>query len=90
MEDASASNHGKETNSFRSKQGNFEYNRVNGISKTGHVGDISPVQLKNLLMEKARKEISNKLRQVQSNAVDKTAMKENGNDFQEVSEKGEK
>ncbi|RDX91219.1 dnaJ, partial [Mucuna pruriens] len=98
MEDASASN-SKETvnrmgvgaNSCRSKQGNFEYNRVNGIDMTGSVGDIPPVGLQNLLMEKARKEIGkNKLREIQSNTVDKTVVKESGNDFQKVNEKGEK
>ncbi|QCD95080.1 uncharacterized protein LOC114181946 [Vigna unguiculata] len=92
-EDASASG-GKEnrmgggTNS--SKQANFEYNRVNGINKADSVGDISPVELRNLLMEKARKEISNKLRENQSNAVDKTLKKESGNNFCKVNDKGEK
>ncbi|TKY45032.1 DnaJ-like subfamily B member 12 [Spatholobus suberectus] len=98
MEDASASNHGKETvnrmgvgtNSCRSKQGNFEYNRVNGVNKTGSMGDMSPVELQSLLMEKARKEISNKLREIQSNTVDKTVAKESGNHFQKVNEKGDK
>ncbi|KAK7380186.1 hypothetical protein VNO78_32667 [Psophocarpus tetragonolobus] len=72
MEDASTSNHGKET--------------ANRMGKQGNLGDISPVELNNLLMEKARKEISNKLKEIQSNAVDKTVVKESGNDFQKVNE----
>ncbi|CAJ1952477.1 unnamed protein product [Sphenostylis stenocarpa] len=93
MEDASASG-GKEnrmgggTNS--SKQANFEYNRVNGTNKTDCVRYVSPDELRNLLMEKARKEISNKLRENQSNVVDKTVVKESGNDLHKVNEKGEK
>ncbi|XP_020227013.1 uncharacterized protein LOC109808423 [Cajanus cajan] len=86
VEEASVSNHGEGTNS--SKKGCFEY-KVNGIKKTGRVGDISPVELRNLLVEKARKEISNKLKEIQSNIVDKTVVKESGNDFQKVIEKGE-
>lgn len=81
MEDASASNHGKGTVNRLAK--------VNGINKTGRVGDISPVELRNLLMEKARKEIINKLRETQSNAVDKTVVKESRNNFQKVNEKDE-
>ncbi|ESW24418.1 hypothetical protein PHAVU_004G129100 [Phaseolus vulgaris] len=88
MEDPSASG-GKE-NRGGSKPANFEYNRVNGINKTDSMGEISPVELRNLLMEKARKEISNKLLGNQSNAVDKTVMKESGDNFYKVNDKGEK
>nr|KYP54719.1 Chaperone protein dnaJ [Cajanus cajan] len=62
---------------------------VEEASVSNHVGDISPVELRNLLVEKARKEISNKLKEIQSNIVDKTVVKESGNDFQKVIEKGE-
>ncbi|KAL2334478.1 hypothetical protein Fmac_015691 [Flemingia macrophylla] len=87
VEDARAGNHGGGTNS--STKVCSEYNRVNGIKKAGRVGDISPVELRNLLVEKARKEISTKLKEFQSNFVDKTVVKEGGNDFQKLNEKGE-
>lgn len=81
-EDASASNHGKEAVN--------QMDRVNGINKTSCMGNISPIELRNILMEKARKEINNKLRESKLNAVDKTVVKESGNVFQKVNEKGEK
>lgn len=57
MEGASVSNHGKGAVGA-SEQGNFEYTRIR---------KISPVELQNLLMERARKEIRKKLREFQSN-----------------------
>ncbi|KAK7314878.1 hypothetical protein VNO77_33406 [Canavalia gladiata] len=101
MEDAS--NHGKETvnrmgvgngavgtsNSCRSKRGDFNYNRVSGINKNSSARDVSLMELQNLLMEKARKEISNKLREI-SSTVDKTLVRESGNGFPKANENGEK
>ncbi|KAK7270780.1 hypothetical protein RJT34_26192 [Clitoria ternatea] len=91
-EDAGVSNHGKEpgnSNSCRSKQGNFDYNMVNGIHKTRTAIDLSPAELQNLLMEKARKEIANKLRGFKSNTFERTVLRESGNGFQKADERGE-
>ncbi|XP_061342579.1 uncharacterized protein LOC133288778 [Gastrolobium bilobum] len=104
MEDASMSNHGKEpvnrmgvgngaagaSNSGRSKQGNFEYSRVSGINKTSGARDVSTIELQNLLMEKARKEITKRLGEIQSNTADKTLVLDSGNGFQKENENGEK
>lgn len=80
MEDASVSNHCKEP--------------VNQMEAgIGALGEYNFPQFKHSkfgiqwpLMEKARKEISKKLSEIQSNTVDKTVVKESGDSFQKANE----
>lgn len=75
MDDAGASNNGKDTmnkmglgtggpgaaNSSGFRRSSFETGRVNGITKPNNTGDISLIQIQNILMEKAKVEIRKKL-----------------------------
>ncbi|XP_004512598.1 uncharacterized protein [Cicer arietinum] len=62
---------------------------VSGIKKTNCTRDLSPVELQNILVEKARKEISKKLKEFQSDTVDKSVAKESGDGSQKANRKGD-
>ncbi|KAK2367245.1 Chaperone DnaJ-domain superfamily protein [Trifolium repens] len=70
-------------------EGNGASNLGNGMKKFNSTRDLPPVELQNLLVEKARKEISKKLREFQSNTVDKSVAKKSGDCFQKEDRKGE-
>ncbi|XP_028796441.1 meiotically up-regulated gene 184 protein [Neltuma alba] len=103
MEDSGASSHGKEPSnqagmrngvvgagsSCGSKPGNFDRFSINGSLKTSGAG-TSELELNNLLMVRARKEIGEKLKDIQSNTISKRAMTESRNGSETENEKGEK
>ncbi|KAK7344079.1 hypothetical protein VNO77_13326 [Canavalia gladiata] len=62
---------------------------INGITETSSAKDVSQVESQNL-MEKVVKEVSQKVKEIQTNADGETAVKESGNVYQKVNEKGEK
>ncbi|KAK2421327.1 hypothetical protein QL285_031972 [Trifolium repens] len=59
-----------------------------GIKNFNCTRDLTPIELKNLLVEKARKEISKKLSEFQSNTADKSVEKKSGDCFQKEDRKG--
>ncbi|RVW99302.1 Chaperone protein dnaJ 49 [Vitis vinifera] len=100
MDDVGASSYGKDiTNRMgpgtggagaTGLQGNLETRAVNGINKPNSSREVSHTEMQNILVEKARKEIRNKLNEWNSATVTKTAVKgvENGNE--KANEKEEK
>ncbi|GAU26470.1 hypothetical protein TSUD_294370 [Trifolium subterraneum] len=70
-------------------EGNGASNLGSGIKKFNSTRNLSPVELQNLLVKKARKEISNKLKEFQSNTVDTSAAKKSGDCFQKEDQKGD-
>jgi hypothetical protein len=73
----------------KKKRGGMEGNGAcSGIKNFNCTRDLSPVELRNLLVEKARKEISKKLSEFQSNTADKSVEKKSGDCFQKEDRKG--
>ncbi|KAI4351911.1 hypothetical protein L6164_006212 [Bauhinia variegata] len=72
------------------RQGSFESGRINGIKTTSTI-DVSQVELQNLLMEKARKEIRKKIIEIKSNPVASKIVKVEtcGDGYQKASETGD-
>lgn len=68
------------------KQANSETGRVSGITKFSITKDVSHLEIQNILMEKARKEICKKLKEWNSVNLAKPGVSETGNQ----NEKGEK
>ncbi|XP_057446446.1 uncharacterized protein LOC130738478 [Lotus japonicus] len=79
-------------NPAKRRKGGMEepVNQMGRKGSFGYNGDVSLIELQNLLMEKARKEISKKLKETQSNTVNKSVVKESGNCFQKANENREK
>ncbi|KAF3431036.1 hypothetical protein FNV43_RR25766 [Rhamnella rubrinervis] len=73
-----------------SKQTNLEIGRAGGIIKPSSTRDVSQLEIQNILMEKARKEIGKKLNEWKSASVAKPLVNETGNQNQKANEKGEK
>lgn len=98
MEDASVSVHGKESANQMGMtngvvgvaKGNFEPYWTTGCPKTSSGRVFSQLELNNILMEKARKEIDKKLNEIQPNTVAKEAVKESGNGYPKANENREK
>lgn len=71
-------------NPAKRKRKGMDGNGAVGVSNLGSgikfncTRDLSPVELQNLLVEKARKEISKKLKEFQSNSIDKSAANRKG------------
>ncbi|KAI9092505.1 hypothetical protein K1719_027633 [Acacia pycnantha] len=91
MEDSGVSSHGvvEAGRSCGSKPGNFDRISINGSMKTSG-SRASQLELNNLLMVRARNEIGQKLKDIQTNTISKRAVRESGNGYEKESEKGEK
>lgn len=72
-----------------SKQVNSETGMVNGITKPTSTKDFPQLEIQNLLMERARKEIHKKLNEWSSATVGKPATNEGGNQDRKANEKEE-
>lgn len=77
-------------NPAKRKRGVMEANGASDLGKKFNcTRDLSPVELQNILVEKARKVITKKLKEFQSNTVGKSVGKKSRDCFEKANQKGE-